>query len=73
MRLVAGSSAITLKLSSRMRYSRVFKGLYVSTKGILLIFSSVELLLERANVRLLRFWHFHTILNFFFYASLIHD
>ena len=40
MRFVAGSSAITLKLSSRIRFTRVFKGWYVSTKGILLIFSS---------------------------------
>ena len=50
MRLVAGSSAITLKLSSRMRCTRVFKGWYGSAKGILLIFSSVELLLERASL-----------------------
>ena len=50
MRLVAGSSAITLKLSSRIRCTRVFKGWYVSTKGILLILSSVELPLERASL-----------------------
>ena len=50
MRLVAGSSAITLKLSSRMRCTQVIKGWYVSTKGILLIFSSVALLLERASL-----------------------
>ena len=50
IRLVAGSSAITLKLSSRIRCTLVFKGWYVSTKGILLIFSFVELLLERASL-----------------------
>ena len=42
MRLVAGSSAITLKLSSRICCTGVFKGWYVSIRGILLIFSSVE-------------------------------
>ena len=49
MRLVAGSSAITLKLSSGICCNRVFKGWYVSTKGILLIFSTVELPLERLH------------------------
>ena len=50
MRLVAGSSAITLKLSSRIRCTGVFKGWYVSIRGILLIFSSIELLLVRASL-----------------------
>ena len=50
MKLVTGSSAITLKLSSRICCTRVFKGWYVSIKGILLIFSSVELLLIRASL-----------------------
>ena len=50
MRLVTGSSGITLKLSSRFRCTRVFKGWYVSIKGILLIYSSVELLLVRASL-----------------------
>ena len=50
MRLVAGSSAITLKLSNKIRCIRAFKGYYVSIKGILLIFSSVEVLLERASL-----------------------
>ena len=57
MRLVAGSSAITLKLSSRMRCTRVFKGWYVSTKGILLIFSSVEFHLETEGVNLRQVFH----------------
>ena len=34
----------------RIRCTLVFRGWYVSTKGILLIFSSVELLLERASL-----------------------
>ena len=38
MRLVARSSAVTVKLSSRIRCTRVFKGWYVRIKGILLIF-----------------------------------
>ena len=50
MRLVAGSSAITLKLSSKIRCIRVFKGWYVSIKGILLIFSSLEVLSESASL-----------------------
>ena len=50
MRLVAGSSAITLKLSSRIRCTRELKGSYVSISGILLVFSSVELLLVRASL-----------------------
>ena len=50
MRLVAGSSAITLKLSSSVHCTRVFKGWYGSTTEILLIFSSVELVLERASL-----------------------
>ena len=43
------SEIVTLKLSSRIRCTREFKGWYASIRGILLVFSSVELLLVRAR------------------------
>ena len=54
MRLVAGPSAINLKLSridpGGFVVLAVFKGWYVSIKRILLLYSSVELLLVRASL-----------------------